>query len=160
MPSHYEITADEQGYLFLTDLNITYRIVFDDLSSIFQDYPTIHGRVFSYSFYPVNKHSSKQKIDERIKLTIAHSINSFFEKHDNLIVFVCDSSDEREMCRKKLFDKWFKEFNNGLLDKYDGSVEDNEYKITNSLILKSDLHDKEYVIQIFNDLNDIFSRSK
>jgi Family of unknown function (DUF6169) len=160
LPNHYEITADEQGYFFLTDLSVTYRIVFDDLSSIFQDYPTLTGRVFSYSFYPVNEPSSRQKLDDRIRHTIAHSINSFFEKNNNLIVFVCDSTDEREMCRKKLFDKWFTLFNDGILEKYDGSVESNDYRIANSLILKNDLYDKEYVIQTFRELNDQFSRAK
>ncbi len=160
MPNHYEITADEQGYFFSTDLNVAYRIVFDDLSAIFQDYPTLKGRVFSYSFYPVNKPTSRQKLDDKVRHTIAHSINSFFEKNGNLIVFVCDSSDEREMCRKKLFDKWFVQFNEGMLEKYDGSVESDDCRIVNSLILKNDLHDKEYVIQTFKELNDQFSRVK
>lgn len=75
-------------------------------------------------------------------------------------MFVCDSTDQREMCRKKLFDKWFSKFNEGTLEKYDGSVESNDYRIANSLILKNDLYDKEYVIQTFKELNDQFSRAK
>jgi Family of unknown function (DUF6169) len=73
---------------------------------------------------------------------------------------VCDSTDEREMCRKKLFDKWFGEFNDGVLEKYDGSIESGDYRIVNSLILKHDLYDKQYVIEIFKELNDQFSRAK
>jgi Family of unknown function (DUF6169) len=161
LPNHYEITSDEQGYFFSTDLGLTYRIVFEDVGAIFQDYPTLKGRVFSYSFYPASKPTSEQKLlDQKVRHTIAYSINSFFEKNDDLIVFVCDSLDKREMCRKKLFDRWFAQFNEGMLEKYDGSVESDDIKIITSLILKNDLYDKEYVVETFKKLNDQFSRVK
>jgi hypothetical protein len=157
----YEIGSDEQGYFFTTDLNVTYRIVFDDLDQIFNQYPTLQGRVFSYSFYPLTDFTGKVKADLRIKQTIAYSISNFFTKNDNLIVFVCDSSDRREMCRKKLFDRWFGEFNaEDVLEKYAGSVQSEDYRITNAIIMKADLTDKDFVIKTFEMLNDEFTRAK
>lgn len=160
MQNPYEISSDEQGYFFTTDLGIRYRIVFDDLDEIFSQYPTLQGRVFSYSFYPQGQILEKSKLDSRIKQTVAYSISNFFSKYDNLIVFVCDSSDERELCRKKLFDRWFSEFNNGVLEKYDGTVGSGDYVILNTIIMRADLNDKSFVIEIFELLNDEFTRVK
>jgi hypothetical protein len=158
LQSPYEILEDDNGYYFTTSSGIIYRIVFDDLDSVFSDYKTLKGRVFSYSFYPTIK---QKGADERIKLTIAYSINEFFKNNQNMIVFVCDSTDERELCRKRLFDGWFSEFNiNGNLEKFDGIVSGDDTSISNSIIMSSDLSDKAFVVKTFNALNDQFSRSK
>ncbi len=164
MPSHYEITQDTEGYHFTTDAGVSYKIIFSDLSSLFNDYPNIKGRVFSYQFYPQNKlPKGSIKFDIRVKITIAKSIADFFSNKKNLIVFVCDSSDSLEKCRKKLFDKWFFEHNNGGdLEKYDGKVIDQngDASITNAIIVHKELEDKQYVIETFESLNSEFSLYK
>lgn len=161
MPGPYEITSDEDGYKFTTDQGIEYRIVFEDLNSIFYEYPTLHGRVFSYAFFPTQKLSREgRRKDLRIKITIAHSIQEFFETRDNLIVFVCDSTDNRDLCRKRLFDLWFEELNPGSLEKYDGYVGKDDYYIINAIIIRVDLQDKNYVIQTFESLNDQLTQAK
>lgn len=162
MLNPYNLEQDEQGYYFTTENNRVYRIIFDNLDSVFTDYPTLQGRVFSYSFYPKDQ-IERPKVDLRIRDTIVFSILNFFSTNTNLIVFVCDSSDKREVCRKKLFDKWFTSFNSEeLLEKYDGKVESDveEYAITNSIIMRADLSDKKQVIKTFKELNNQFSESK
>lgn len=77
-----------------------------------------------------------------------------------MIVFVCDSMDKREMCRKRLFDGWFEALNNGTLNKYDGCVSGDGVSINNSIIMSVELNDKDFVIKTFKELNDQFSQSK
>ena len=162
MQSPYSISSDDQGYFFATDLNVTYRIIFENLDQIFKQYPSLQGRVFSFSFYPISiNRKTKIKADPRVKGTIALAISNFFRKHSNLIAFVCDSTDKREAGRKKLFDKWFNDLNKlNELEKYDGKVHNGDFEIINTIILRSDLADKPSILEIFVALNDEFSRAK
>lgn len=161
MPNPYEFSWDGESYNFTTDLDVKYRVVFDDPGDLFSEYPSINGRVFSFAFYASYNELLPIRQDLRVKDTIADIINKFFVVKTNMIVFVCDSTDGRELCRKRLFERWFEEFNDNILEKYDGTVADGApYSIRNSIIFRSDLEDKEHVIKVFTQLNDKFSSAK
>lgn len=161
MPNPYNFSWDGESYNFTTDLNVKYRVVFDNPGDLFNEYPTINGRVFSFSFYASYTESLTVRADLRVKDTIADIVNKFFENKRNMIVFVCDSTDGREHCRKRLFEKWFITFNDGILEKHDGVVGDGiQDVIRNSIIFRCDLDDRDHVIQVFTQLNDKFTSDK
>jgi hypothetical protein len=161
LPNPYKLHEDSDGYYFVTDFEVIYRVVFDGLGDLFIDYPLIHRRIFSFSFHPTYPTLLSKRYDPRVKDTLADIVHQFFNNQSNLIVFVCDSTDGKENCRKRLFESWFDEYNNNILEKHDGYIAKGKAEqIQNSIILRSDLEDKKYVLEIFQGLNDELTLSK
>ena len=50
-------------------------------------------------------------MDLRIRDTIANIIYDFWSDYDDVILFVCDSSDGRAQNRMRLFDYWYRSLN-------------------------------------------------
>jgi hypothetical protein len=161
LPNPYSVFEDNDGYYFITDHNVKYKIIFDSLGDLFKEYPLLHGRIFSFSFHPVHSEIIPRRFDPRVKDTLSFILFRFFENKKNLIVFVCDSMDGKALCRKRLFESWFAKMNDGSLEKYDGCIaEGRKEEIQNSVLVRADMADKDYVIRVFEDLNDVFSSSK
>lgn len=75
---------------------------------------TIHQGLFGFfefSFEPVIDASDSDKkrfpFDEKVRNTIAYALIRFFEDTENILYYVCDSSDGRQLSRERLFKKWF-----------------------------------------------------
>lgn len=185
MPNPYNYEWDGEFYVFTTDLGVIYRVYFVGHGDLFKEYPTIDGRVFSFGFFAIYTKPLEKRNDERVRHTLAEIVYKFFETKANVIVFVCDEEDSRpqkqskstakkekekvvdnvernlEECRKKLFTRWFKTLNSNascILEKHDGIVLGDGEDIKNSLILRADLEDKEYVVKVFAELNQKVSK--
>ena len=67
--------------------------------------------------------------DPLIEETIITIIKSFFQQENNVLAFVCDSSDKHEKARNYLFNKLFLKYNNNCFYKWDGviSADENTY---------------------------------
>ena len=50
-------------------------------------------------------------------------LHDFFDNHDYILGYTCDVTDGRELSRKILFNRWFKEANDGSLKKLDFQAE-------------------------------------
>ena len=60
------------------------------------------------------------KDDENIAKTICSILMEFFSNHENVIIFICDSTDKRERQRNIIFNKWFHHFDiDSLFEKID-----------------------------------------
>lgn len=63
-------------------------------------------------------------MDPRIRNTILSIISDFWDDYEEVILFVCDSSDGRSESRMRLFHYWYKTLNNdNNVTKIDYSVE-------------------------------------
>jgi hypothetical protein len=91
-----------------------------DFGYLFEEFPQINCPVFSFNIEAVKGNIELGSKDDRIAATISYILNSFFEKAENVAVYVCDPTDERHLARKRKFDIWFKIFNNGSYIKEDG----------------------------------------
>ncbi len=76
-------------------------------------------------------------------------LQDFFKNENYILGYTCDVSDGREMARKRLFNRWFEEANDGTLKKFDFQTDN----IFVSLILN-----KNYfaIDQAVNDINELF----
>ncbi|GAB6983013.1 DUF6169 family protein [Prevotella dentasini] len=111
---NYETSA----YEFTTDDGILYIITFLDYSDVIgTEYP-----VYAFGIERFPPHG-KCKSSNAVRNTILNILERFFQRNDNAMVAIYDSSDKRQMCRKRLFDKWFSEFDDGTLSKLDGSFD-------------------------------------
>lgn len=82
-----------------------------------------------------------------VKNTIAYILHLFFHSKSNALVSIYDSVDGKQHCRKRLFERWFNEFNDGTLVKIDGTFFiDNEE--TYAISIYSSGHTDEAIIQM------------
>ena len=131
--------TDDATYYFETDNGLKYRSYFIEIPSTFYT-------LYSFSF---DKEEGSVAYDKRVKDTIVTILADFFDADNYILGYTCDVTDGREMARKRLFDSWFKQENDGSLRKIDFQA-DNIYV---SLIV-----DKHYfaIDAAIQDINQLF----
>lgn len=145
---------DAYSYEFVTYKEIRYAIYFPDYSYMFSDYPGIADNIFTFNIDVLAGTPDETAADDRIGFTDFEVFRIFFEKIENVAVYVCDSLDERHLARKRKFDMWFWKFNDGTLLKEDGMAVIAGTTIYNSLLVhKSNKRWPEIVIA-YNELNE------
>lgn len=145
--------ADNFSYQFITDAGIKYHIYFLDYSYMFSGYPVLSGNVYSFNIDVAEGDADIAAADERIGLTVVEVFRVFFSRVENVTVYVCDSSDERHLARKRKFDWWFWKYNDGSIIKEDGVAVIEDTEILNSLLVhRSNPHCAD-IIFAFKDLN-------
>jgi len=114
--SHYPYSKSIDGeYRFVTDKGVEYIAYFNKVP--------IESCVV-YNFVFAKSTVGRYGMDTRIRNTILSIISDFWDDYEEVILFVCDSSDGRSECRMRLFHYWYKILNNdNNVTKIDYSVE-------------------------------------
>ena len=131
--------ADDATYYFETENGLKYKAYFIEFSSSFY-------KLFSFSF---DKEEGFGAYDPRVKDTIVSVLRDFFDVENHVLGYTCDVTDGREMARKRLFDRWFEQENDGSLRKIDFQTDN----IFVSLIVNKDYF---AIDQVIVDVNTIF----
>ncbi len=142
------------SYEFVTDQGIRYVIYFLDYSYMFADYPEIAENVFMFNIDVIDGNADDSIADERIGYTVFQVFKLFFEKKENVAVYVCDTLDERHLARKRKFDIWFWKFNDGTLLKEDGIAVIEGTPIYNSLLVHKSNKRWPEIVLAYNELNE------
>lgn len=138
----------------MTDQGIQYVIYFLDYSAMFAGYPEIAHQIFMFNIDVIEGNPDERLSDDRIGITILQVFNSFFQKSQNVAVYVCDSMDNRQVSRKRKFDIWFWKYNDGSLIKEDDIAIIEGTEVHNSMILhKKNDHLRE-IILAYKELNE------
>lgn len=113
MANYYSFErVEDQGsvhYVFATDFGIVYSVYFNppDFSDYIENLPHLskHGRLFG--FFPVDEESEK-KSDPQVSNTVCRIIEDYFGSYgnDHVLLYHCDSDDDRQGCRFRLFKLW------------------------------------------------------
>ncbi len=113
----YQLVIDRNGnYCFTTENRTEYTAYFNKV-------PVDSCLVYNFVF--AKSKSGGKGRDLRIRDTIANIIYDFWGDYDDVILFVCDSSDGRAQHRMRLFDYWYRTINfNEDVVKIDFSVND------------------------------------
>ncbi len=148
MLTPYKLESDADGYTFLTDSKILYRVSLQDTTdSLFRDFLSIKS--LDISFLP---DKNQRSFDERIALTISDMVKKLLVE-GYVVTFSCETADNRHKGRYKLFNNWFKKYSNEYFEKIDSdelNYEDNIYYIS----LLFDTRQYKYA-----DLNQFFQKS-
>ena len=129
-------------------------VYFLDYSSMFAAYPAIAPQIYMFNIDVVEGNPDVRLSDDRIGLTILSIFNLFFQKSQNVAVYVCESMDQRQLSRKRKFDRWFWKYNDGSLIKEDDIAVIKGTEIYNSLILhKANKYLKE-ILMAYKELNE------
>lgn len=96
----YKVTKlSESSFVFITPSGMIYHIFIDEDMDI--------AGCKSYQF--VISNNEKGPYDPFVKTTILAILYEFFDKNDEIILYICDTSDGREASRNRLFLRWFKQ---------------------------------------------------
>lgn len=114
--SHYPYSKSIDGeYRYVTDKGVEYIAYFNKVP--------IESCVV-YNFVFAKSTVGRYGMDPRIRNPILSIISDFWDDYEEVILFVCDSSDGRSECRMRLFHYWYKILNNdNIVTKIDYSVE-------------------------------------
>ncbi len=145
-------TVKDNYYEFSTSAGTKYACYFLSYAEFFSEYREIANNVFAFNIDMLEKGSSGI-IDLRIGNTIVQIIKTFLNGLTNAVVYVCDASDSKELLRKRKFDTWFREYDDGTIIKIDGQISTKSFSIYNAILIHKDNPKKNRFIEAFNDLN-------
>lgn len=94
---------EEDTACFITDSGVVYMVGFVtetnmNIPNAYQLFITPKGRI---------KHVGT---DIKIGQTIAEIVKSFFRNNDNVLVYICDTSDKMQAARNRKFKAWFHQY--------------------------------------------------
>lgn len=143
----YDINEEASlDYTFVNRDGIKYHASFYSVEPLYPEFLD----TYSFSIEPENKKA--HPMDRRIAITIAEILKRFFKVNTNAMIMVCDSSDGKELKRRKLFDRWFEHFSDDSVLKYDASAPLEEYQLFISLYFSKDNPNKENLLRAFSKL--------
>lgn len=152
----YKITVVKNNYYkFTTTAGITYACYFVSSSEYFKDYKDIADSIFNFNLELLDKKLRIASVDERISRTVIEIIKNFLEGAEDAVIYVCDSSDGKELLRKRKFDQWFKKYDDGSVIKIAGHVSLPDIDIYNALLIHKDNPRKNIFIEAFAGLNGV-----
>jgi Family of unknown function (DUF6169) len=145
------IGGEKNTFSFETIHEVTYEITFKSTPYLFGEDSIFTNYIFEFSIVLVNNPLERNPpSDAKIGPTIAAIFTDFYENSPKTIaVYICDSSDGRQLLRQRKFNDWFNYYKGPRFVKLDA-----EFKETNgtpypvSLIIK---HNHPYRVQIFDE---------
>ena len=142
------------SYQFTTDQGIVYDANFVDYSFLFPEYPEFSKDVYSFNLEVVQGDIYGQAMDTKIAETVVAIFLEFFHSKQNVIIYICDTTDDRQFTRKRKFDTWFWKYNDGTILKEDGLAIVADVTIYNSLLIHKRNEFLDRAINAFRTLNE------
>jgi hypothetical protein len=96
----YEIELTGSSFRFVTENNIHYSISFSKEDIVL-------GGTETYQFIIQKVDTERSGHDSKVQQTILSIIYEFFRLNENVLLYICDTSDGREAARNRLFISWF-----------------------------------------------------
>lgn len=146
------LKSAEWDYTFTTKHGIIYHAYFIDFNSYHPNF----RNVYTFNIEPAS--NEPHPIDTRIALTVVSILMEFFTTKENAMIMVCDNLDGKEKKREILFQRWFKNYNDGRLVRFDASANTEDYTLYVSIYLRKDNPKISQLIQSFYELigNDMY----
>ncbi len=95
----YGVRLEDGQYRFHTDHDIAYIIDFEK-EEIFEKVP-------AYWFGIVNRSHKPSPNDPKVRATIICIIEEFFRVNPDILLYMCDSANDQQAMRNRLFLRWF-----------------------------------------------------
>ena len=141
-------------YVFETTNRILYEVRFKPGGYIFANDPDIQEFVFEISIVVIeNPNGKRPPGDPLVPPTIARIFGNFFEQHERMVVYICDTSDQRGRVRQRKFISWFSLYEGDNYTQFNDTLFDesgNPYFV--SLIIRHTNPHRLRLMLAFNDL--------
>lgn len=90
------------GYGFKTQYGVLYRVIFEPDQTIWEN--------GAYEFSIINENSVSSPNDKNVQRTIIAIIEEFFRNNPDILLYQCETGDNKQAARERLFLKWFSEY--------------------------------------------------
>jgi Family of unknown function (DUF6169) len=132
------IGGEKNTFSFETIHELTYEVTFKSTPYLFGEDSIFAKYTFEFSIILVNNSFEKNPPpDAKIPPTIAAIFTEFFDDApDNIAIYICDSSDGRQLVRRKKFDLWFSYYEHTFVKIDSGFKETDGTQYPVSLIIK------------------------
>lgn len=147
--------GNENVYGFETVNQIVYELKFKSTSYIFEKRLNFPIDAFEFVIsVALNPTGKNPPLDSQIPLTIATIFKDFFQRiPEQVIVYICDSSDFRQATRKRKFDQWIEYFKGNDFVKINTTIVDLEGRVFhNALIIRKDNPNRLIITEAFINL--------
>lgn len=136
--------------IYITDYDVSYRIIFSDNQDIWKN------GAYEFSIFNDNHKSSPN--DPKVKGTIEAIIEEFFLTNPNILLYQCETGDNRQAMRARLFTKWFNDYayNNNFCVKV-SILKDDEVDNYIALIVQKSNPELTNILQTFDDFVGFFT---
>jgi hypothetical protein len=151
------------SYGFETNLGIVYEIKFKPSPYLFPSESEYSANAFEFAIEVfLNPNPTSPPFDKKSSKTIAYIFEDFYQRNiETVTIYLCDSSDGRQMVRHRKFNIWFDEFNQEEYLKLDRILKDIHGNIfPTSLIMKHSNPFKEQIIHEFEAITDGYGTGK
>ena len=151
----FESIEDVQNaFYFTTDFGLAYEVLFEHSGYIFPEYPDLDPAVFELVIKLItNKTGHRTPPDRRIAATIADIFKTFLARNERIIVYICDSSDLRQVARARKFDGWYEYYRGIDFIKINRAILDPSGEIyLTALIIRHDNPNKVRIFEAFDRL--------
>ncbi len=154
---YYFEGGTNNSYFFETKGEIIYEIIFKPTPYLFElSQIEIIENTFEFSILlKYNPNSKLPSNDKKIGATVVAIFMDFYSRKNSAIsVYICESSDGKELARKRKFDQWFQEYNDDTFVKVDKNLIDkNNNKFPVSLIISKSNPYEEQIFKAFVHLS-------
>ena len=96
------VLSDSDVLRFITDHGLVYEVGFTE------DYTFMEENL--YQFFISELTGNHYAPDPKIKSTIWAVLQEFFLQNENVVIYICDTTDGKQAIRNRLFQKWYNEF--------------------------------------------------
>lgn len=94
---------NNESYTFRTDFGIIFRVIFTKNQNIWQNEEACEFGLF-------NENRLASPNDPKVKATIQCIIEEFFLTNPNILLYQCETGDNRQAMRARLFKRWFNDY--------------------------------------------------
>ncbi|HEX6847984.1 MAG TPA: DUF6169 family protein [Chitinophagaceae bacterium] len=91
-------------------------------------------------------------------LTVTTILRTFLNQQSNVVVYICDNSDNREKARFHKFYHWFKTYNDGSFIQLRGVIRAGDTNILNAMLIHKDNPQLQDFIEAFEIITEIFTK--
>ena len=150
LQSSYEVwTESNDTYFFETDYGVKYMIFFGD------DAPIWKSGAYTFDIQNTNQKTSPN--DPKVKGTIISIVEDFFRNNEDILLYICETGDNKQAMRNRLFVRWFNEYSfqkNFILRT--ASIKDGDQENFAAIIVQRSHPDLESIIATFDETINYF----
>lgn len=139
-----------EDLLFTTDYGVEYRV------SFMEDYTIWSENAYQFLINKRNKKPSPG--DSKLKDTILAIIDAFFITNPSILLYICETGDDKQSARNRLFVRWFNE-SQRQQDFYfrDVTIEDDGIDNYAAIIVQRNNPDLDIIVSQFDEFVSLMS---
>jgi hypothetical protein len=160
----YDFTNVKDSYAFETSNQVEYEVIFRPTPYLFGENSLYADVIYELIIRVARNNSTKKRppFDALVAPTIAAIFTNFYEKSPlTIAIYICDSSDNRQLIRQAKFNRWFEYFDKNDFTKLDDSIRDSDgTKYPVSLILKQNNPHRKAIFWAFLEMIEGYNYQK